>query len=202
MWEMKLSDGTKRVFSIYKSLSYNEQKCFICGEYLKQLEKVYFIIPPSKYKSQYKKLSNNLIVHCEEWDAFCLGVNDDIELLDKIKKHKIPKSIAFTEEEFNRLKCFKKACWDFDLKQEFEKPYGIKMKRSGSSLNITYNVYSDSIKIDYRGKKNLFDSFYLRQISTNVYNKMHEYIGDGKKDDYSASNEIKNVFDKVNKMIR
>lgn len=199
---MRLSDGTKRVFTVFKSLSYDQQKCFICGQYLKNPEKVYFIIPPSKYKAEHKKLSNNLIVHCEEWDAFCLDVKDEDELLEKIKKHKTPKSRPYTEEDLNRLKCFKKACWDYDFKQEYEKPYGLKMKRSRSSLNITYNVYSDSMQIDYKGKKNLFDSFYLRQITTNVYNKMHEYLGDGKRDDYSASKEIKNVFDKVNNMMR
>lgn len=201
MWEMKLSDGTKRVFKVFKSLSYDKQRCMVCGQYFNHGENFYLVIPPSIFKSKYKKLSLNLAVHCDDWNSFCKDLNED-ELIDKIIKYRTPKVRSFTEEELYKLECFKKACWVYDFKQEYTKPFGVKMKRSGSSLNITYNAFSDNMKIDYKGRKGLFDGFYLHQITANVYNKMHEYLGDGLRNNYSASEEIKNVFDKVNNMIK
>ena len=47
----------------------------------------------------------------------------------------------------------------------------------------------------------MFDSFYKRQIIANVYNKMHEYMGDGKKDNYSIQAEFKKLNDEVNSIM-
>ena len=77
------------------------------------------------------------------------------------------------------------------------------MKKSGSSLYLVYNVYQDSIDLDYRGNKGLFDSFYTREVIAKVYNRMHEYLGDGLKDNYSMqedlnklNREVKDIMEK------
>ena len=77
----------------------------------------------------------------------------------------------------------------------------IKCKKCGTSIYVEYNVYADHIDLDYRGKRGMFDGFYTRQIIANIYNKMHEILGDGKYDDYSAAKTIDNIYREVEKMI-
>ena len=75
------------------------------------------------------------------------------------------------------------------------------MKKSDSSLYLVYNVYQASIDSDYRGNKGLFDSFYTREIIAKVYNRMHEYLGYGLKDNYSMQEDFKKLNDEVNKFM-
>ena len=120
----------------------------------------------------------------------------------KIINHKVPRKKEFTEDEKLRIDCFKKACFICGFKEEFNKPYGIKMKQCGSSVYLEYNVYQDAIDLDFRGKRGLFDNFYKRQIIANVYNKMHEYMGDGKVDDYSMSKDFEKLNNHVNEIMK
>ena len=111
-------------------------------------------------------------------------------MAEKIINYKVPHKKAFTEQELFKINCFRKACVDYGFREEFEKSFGLKMKKSGSSLYLVYNVYQDSIDLDYRGNKGLFDSFYTREIIAKVYNRMHEYLGDGLKDNYSMQEDL------------
>jgi hypothetical protein len=47
----------------------------------------------------------------------------------------------------------------------------------------------------------LFDSFYTREIVAKVFNKMHEILGDGRHDDYSAAASIQKVTDEATKIM-
>ena len=76
------------------------------------------------------------------------------------------------------------------------------MKQCGSSVYLEYNVYQDVIDLDFRGKRGMFDNFYKRQIIANVYNKMHEYMGDGKVDDYSMSKDFEKLNNHVNEIMK
>ena len=134
-------------------------------------------------------------------DTITLGIQPNIS--EKIINYKVPHKKAFTEQELFKINCFRKACADYGFREEFEKPFGLKMKKSGSSLYLVYNVYQDSIDLDYRGNKGLFDSFYTREIIAKVYNRMHEYLGDGLKDNYSMqedlnklNREVKDIMEK------
>ena len=76
------------------------------------------------------------------------------------------------------------------------------MKQRGTSVYLEYNVYMDTIDLDFRGKRGLFDSFYKKQIIANVYNKMHEYLADGKVDNYSMSAEFEKLNNEVNDIMK
>lgn len=198
MWEWKTSDGIVRQFNACD----NSKKCPICGQYFKKGEKGACIVPPMEIRNKYKKLSQNLIVHLEHWSAFCDGVETDVELAEKFQKYKTPKKMPFTDEEQKRISAFQSACRDFGFWEVYEKPYGIKCKKHGTSVYIEYNVYSDCIDLDYRGKRGMFDGFYSRQIIANVFNRMHETLGDGKHDDYSATKTIDNIYKEAEKMVQ
>lgn len=200
MWAMRLKDGTIRSMT---AKYMDDKKCFLCGQYFKADDKYCIIVIPFKYRSKHKKLKNNLVCHTDEWLEFAKGVNTYDEMAEKIINYKVPHKKAFTEQELFKINCFRKACADYGFREEFEKPFGLKMKKSGSSLYLVYNVYQDSIDLDYRGNKGLFDSFYTREIIAKVYNRMHEYLGDGLKDNYSMqedlnklNREVKDIMEK------
>lgn len=196
MWEWKDSNGIVREFKPNS----DTKRCPICGQYFKKGEKGCVIVPPMEVRTQHKKLQQNMIVHLSEWEAFCEGITTEEELVQKFIKHRTPKKQEFTENEKERISAFRSACVAYRFYEEFEKPYGLKCKLRGSSICVEYNVYSDTIDIDYRGRKGMFDGFYTRQIVTNIYNKMHEILGDGKKDDYNVDKTINSVFEEAKKI--
>ena len=198
MWAMRLKDGTIRSMS---AKYMEDKKCFLCGQYFKSDDKYCIIVIPFEHRSKHKKLKNNLVCHTEEWLEFAKGVNTYDEMAEKIIKHKIPRKKAFTDEELFKITCFKKACFDYGFREEFEKSFGLKMKKSGSSLYLVFNVYQDSIDLDHRGNKGLFDSFYRREIIAKVYNRMHEYLGDGLKDNYSMHEDLNKLNREVQEIM-
>lgn len=198
MWEWKTQDGTVRQFNACS----NDKKCPICGQFFKKGEKGCAIVPPMEIRKGYKKLAQNLVVHLDEWTAFCKGVTTDIDLAEKFAKHRVPRKKEFTSEEQKKIDAFRSACHRNGFHEDYDKPFGIKCKQGGSSIYLTYNVYADTIDLDYKGKCGLFDGFYTRQIIANVYNKMHEILGDNKHDDYSASKTINSVFEETTKIMK
>ena len=198
MWAMRLKDGTIRSM---KTDYMHDKKCFLCGQYFKSGEEYCIIVIPFEYRSKHKKLQSNLLCHTDEWVKFSEGVTTYDEMAEKIINHKKPRKNGFTEEELFKIGCFRKACMDYGFREEFEKPFGLKMKQRGSSVYLVYNVYQGTIDLDFRGKRGMFDSFYKKQIIANIYNKMHEYMGDGKKDTYSIDAEFKKLNDEVNNIV-
>lgn len=198
MWVWKDSNGTVREFVPIG----HSKRCPICGQFFKKGEKACVIVPPMEIRIKNKKLSQNLIVHYNEWVEFCNGVSTNEELANKFCKHRIPKQQSFTTEQNNNINAFIKASSEAGFRKEIKKPYGVKMLRVGSSLYLEYNIFTDKIEINHRGKRGLFDSFYEQQIVANVYNKMHEIIGDGKKDNYSCAKEIQKLNQEVNETMK
>lgn len=195
MWVWRDGNGIARQFN---PNTHVPRRCPICGQYFKKGEKACVLVPPMEIRAKNKKLSQNLIVHYDEWMDFCNGVATDEELSTKFTKHRIPKQKSFTTEQNKMIEAFIKASRDFGFRREFEKPYGVKMQQIGSSLYVAYNVFADTISINHRGKRGLFDGFYEREIIAKVHNKMHEILGDKKTDTYSCVKEIQKINEKVN----
>lgn len=198
MWVWRDSDNKVREFKMFGD---DPKKCAICGQYFKKGEKGCAIVPPMEIRTRFPKLKQNLVVHYDEWIKFCDGITNDIELAEKFSRYRRPKKADFTEDEKRRIDAFRSASRSAGFWKETEKPYGLKCQKNGSSLYVEYNVYADSISIDFRGKRGLFDSFYERQITTNIYNKMHEILGDGQHDDYSASKTIEKIYTEARKNV-
>lgn len=197
MWEWKNSDGTIRKFKI----NTGDKRCPICGQYIRKKEEVCIIVPPTEARKKYKKLKDNLMVHYDEWIEFCKENITEEMFAEKLSKHKTPRKKSFTELEQKYIDAFKTACSTFGFYECFEKPYGIKCKQHSSSLYLEYNVYSDEINIDFRGKKGLFDGFYMREIVTKIYNKMHEILDDGQLKEYSAKDTIQKIVSETEKIV-
>lgn len=198
MWAMRLKDGTIRSM---KAKNMHDKKCFLCGQYFKPNEDYCIIVIPFEYRSKHKKLKNNFLCHTNEWIEFSKGVNTYDEMAEKIINHKIPRKKEFSDEERLKIDCFRRACIDYGFREEYEKPFGLKMKQKSSSVYLIYNVYQDTIDLGYRGKCDYLYFVYQRQIISVIYNKMHEYLGDGKRDEYSMKLEINKFHDNIKKIM-
>ena len=198
MWEMLDSNKNARRFSAKYS---NNHTCGLCGTFFKKDDTFYIIMIPNEYKNKHKRLNRNMYVHCQEWDEINNGVIDDSDLINRIINYKKKKNIL-NEEEASRLDAFKSACIDCGFRQEIKKNYGVRMKKAGTSVYLDYNVHLDTIDINSRGRRGLFDSFYDRQIIANIYNKMHKIIGDGKADNYDSNKQIAEMMDKVQNTVK
>lgn len=199
MWTFKNADGSNRSLNAAYS---NNRYCFLCGQYFKKNEKFYIIVVPYNLRSLSKKFSKNISVHADEWEEFIKDVKSDEELAEKLIAHKTPHRKKFTEEEQHRIKCFQEACYHYNFKQVYDKPWGLKCKQVHSSCYLEYNVHLDKIDLDSRGREGLFDGFYKRQIIANIYNKMHELLGDNKFDSYNYKDSINEVNKQVNEMMK
>jgi hypothetical protein len=201
MWEYKTDDGMVKHFTLS---SEQTKRCPICGQYFKKSEneKICLIVPPMKIRLDNKKLLTNFLVHYDEWEKFCDGITTDEELSEKFRKHRVPKQLPFTNEEHKRIDAFIQACKEVSFVKEFNKPYGIKMQQQGSSLYVEYNVFADSININHRGKRGMFDGFYERQIIANIYNKMHQILNDGNNDMYNYKEAIETINKQVNEIAK
>ena len=198
MWSFKDKDGNIRSLD---GKYCNGQTCFICGQHIKTGEKYAIIIAPIEFRN-HKKLKKNLVAHTEEWNKFSNGIITDMDMNEKILSHKTPRKKPFSEEEQEKIKCFEKACYDYNFKEVYNKSYGLKCKQRGSSCYVEYNVFTNKIEVGFRGKRGLFDSFYERQIIANVYNRMHEYLGDSKRDEYNYKKSIQELNENVEKTLK
>ena len=192
MWVWRTVDGSARTFT----KGHNDKRCPICGQYFQKNESAIAIIPPMSARS-HKKLRQNFMAHQDEWIEFVGDIRDDEELASKFVRHRVPRVHPFTDEEQRRIDAFNQACIYYGFHAEYAKPYGVKRQKHGSSVAIEYNVFGDSIDISHRGKRGLFDGIYKQQIATNIYNKMHEILADGKHDDFSANKAIAEIANEV-----
>ena len=199
MWMWCKNDGEPYHYS---PTGTSPRKCPICGQYFKKGEKGCVIVPPMEIRKNYKGLSQNLKVHYSEWVDLCRDVSDDEALAIKFSHRKKIKQKPFTTEESTAIDAFVKACWELGFRKEIKKPYGMKMQKVGTSLCLEYNVFADTITLDRKGKRGLFDGFFERQIVADASNKMHAILGDGKHNDYNYKEEIRQVQEEVQKWLK
>ena len=154
-----------------------------------------------KFRQLDKKLQLNFAVHKDCYREFIKGVKSDEDLAYKFANHKKPNKKQFTEEEKNRIKIFEEVCNEYDFYEVINKPYGLRMKKKGTSMTLDYYVYIDTVDFNKRYRPGLFDGFYERELVALVYTKMHNRLGDGKKDEFSAEKVINEVFEKTENIV-
>ena len=198
MWVWNYVEGQPREFTPREN---NPKRCPLCGQYFKKGEKAIVIVPPMAVRSLNKRLSQNMMVHRAEWEELSAGITDDNAMADAFLKHKTPRKAPFTREEEAAMSAFVSACHTMGFWGARELPYGRRCNRQGTGY-LEYNAYTDTIDFVSRVRKpGLFDSFYTREIVAKVFNKMHEILGDGRHDDYSAAASIQKVTDEATKIM-
>lgn len=177
------------------------KRCPMCGQYFKKGEKAIVIVPPMEVRGMSPKLKQNMMVHRAEWERLADGITTDEEMTTAFIKHKTPRKQPFTKEEAAACSAFVSACHTLGFWGARELPYGWRCNRQGTGY-LEYNVYADTIDFVSRVRKpGLFDSFYEREIVAKVFNKMHDILGDGRHDDYSANSAIQQVTSEANKLV-
>ncbi len=110
---------------------------------------------------------------------------------------KKPKKVEITPQQKEMVEQFIQAAWHYGYKDYKYTKDGAQSKMSGSSDILRYNVHSDMIRYSNRRKRGLFDGMFENQIVANVWNKMHEIRGDGKRNDYSADKVLNEALEKA-----
>lgn len=198
MWVWNYDEERPREFT---PRSDSPKRCPLCGQYFKKGEKAIVIVPPMEVRGLSPKLRQNMMVHRVEWEQLTNGVTSDEEMTTAFLKHKTPRQKPFTKEEEAAMAAFVSACHTFGFWGARELPYGRRCNRQGTGY-LEYNAYTDTIDFVSRVRKpGLFDSFYAREIVAKVFNKMHDILGDGRHDDYSANNAIQQVTSEANKLV-
>ncbi len=198
MWVWNYYNGEPREFVPRND---TPPRCPLCGQYFRKSEKCIAIVPPMTVRNMGTKLQKNMMVHKAEWEALVGSTTDDVEMAEKVLKHKTPRKMPFTREEEAAMSAFVSACHTAGFWGARELPYGRRCNRQGTGY-LEYNVYTDSIDFVSRvRKRGMFDTFYEREIVAKVFNKMHEILGDGRHDDYSAAQSIQNVQDEANRLM-
>ena len=195
MW--LLTNRNQDVITFRPKSSVDNKICAICGQYINREEEYCIVVPPMKFRPLDKKLQLNFAVHKDCYREFIKGVKSDEDLAYKFVNHKKPRKKPFTEEELNRIKIFEEVCREYGFTEVINKPYGLRMKKRGTSITLDYYVYIDTVDLNKRYRPGLLDGFYERELVALVYTKMHNRIGDGKKDDFSADKVINEVIEKT-----
>lgn len=183
--------------------SYNwKECCFLCNDWILKDEDFYMIIIPSKVRKEYPLLKN-FIVHADEWLNFSKGLSDN-ELAEKILSDKKPKRKPLTDEQKQDIEYFKQACESFGfIKYTLSKDKRfVKMKKSGTSITLIYDLIFKRISYDMRGRKGLFGGFFLRELVAKVSNKFYELKGVDIRDNYTVKAALEKVNEQVNELMR
>ena len=197
MWELRNQEGP-RIFRMTGGLI-EPRRCKCCGQYMLKGEEYYIVVCNAIPEARSQGLEN-LMAHTECWNKFCEGIDNNLVLATKLKKHRIPSARPLTEEQQKGVEAFEKASSSYGYCTISKTRDGcIKAIKNGTTCYILYNPYSGIIKYGDRKKNELLKTLLDRQIETNIYNKMHEILGDGKHDDYSALGTIAGVIEEIKK---
>lgn len=194
MW--KLGGEQPRIIRFKSS---DAKRCPICGQYLAKDDETYLIVCLAIAEARDAGLQN-MMPHTTCWDEFCSDVTSNADLACKLKKHRMPKAKPLTEEQLTRLKAFMQAASDCGYRMMSNtRDNGVKATKNGTTSAVVYNPYSNTISYTDKRKDFLMKSLIDREVIARVYNKMHEYLGDGKRDDYSAAKTIGGIISETNK---
>ena len=118
----------------------------------------------------------------------------------KLKKHRMPSAKPLSEAQNKAVEAFEKAAATYGYWNTSKMRDGcFKAVKNGTTCYILYNPYSGVIKYGDRKKNEFLKPLLDRQIETNVFNKMHEILGDGKRDDYNALGVLAQAVEETNK---
>lgn len=180
----------------------NDSRCEICGNYFQKGDNYYLIICNAIPEARERKLKN-FMAHVDCWNHFCDGIDSNLLLAEKLKKHR-KKSPVLTEDHKKAVAAFQDAAYQFGFHQlsQNSKTGIAKAKIPGSSLYLTYNPYTDFLFLHSQiRKKGLFDPFYEKEIVVRIRNAMNQILGIVETNDYSAKEEIQKVIDQTCKKI-
>ena len=195
MWELRSESGP-RTFT-YKSGTIN--RCPVCGQHFISGEEYFLIVCNAIPEARARKLSN-FMAHVACWNTFCSGITSDEDLAEKLRKHRKPKLKPLTEEQETRVEAFKQAAYTFGYRiLTWTREGCLKARKDGYSSTLTYNPYDKSLSYGDNRADFLLKSLVDRELVARVYNKMHELLGDGKRDDYTALGTINQVIEETNR---
>lgn len=180
-----------------------DRKCYICGEYFQEGDKIAFIVPTYEYKKLFPALGLNVVAHSSEIDIVKSHCESEDKFLEALGLHKTPrKPNTLNKEQLKHIEEFIQACRQYRFYESTRTKNGVKCKLHGSSDTLEYNARTDKIHhSSKRRSRGLFDGLFIQQLITNVWNEMHKLLGDGKHDDYNARNIIQSAVDKINEML-
>ena len=185
---------------IIKYKSVDARRCPICGQYIKTDEPCYLVVCNAIPEARTLGLQN-MMPHAACWDKFSAGARSDGELAAKLKKHRMPKAAPLTEEQLKEIEAFKYAAAKSGFRiMTNTRENGVRASKNGSTSAVVYNPYAKTITYKDRRKDFLMKSLVDREVVAVVYNRMHEYLEDGKRDDYSAAKTIANIVSETKKM--
>ena len=199
MWELK-NDGAPRKIRFMKVAT--PCRCAICGQYFIPDDMYYIVVCNAIPEATALGLSNvSAHVHC--WDGFCNGIEDNTTLAKKLKKHRKPRVAPFTDTQNKSIDAFERAARFFGFTQiKTTRDHCVKATSLGTTVSVVYNPYSGCVTYEDRRKDFLLKGIMTRDISTKVYNKMHELLGDEERLNFNASEVLSNAVAEANRMIR
>lgn len=182
-----------------------DKKCYWCGEYLQQDEKIVLLVISCDYKNKYKKLSRNVVMHEDEFTQLVSIMYDDHEkILEALGTRKTKRvSSELTEKQKTEVEAFKSACRAYGFYIETGDKSEVKMRKSGTSYTFVYNARTGRLRIRSKVRnRGMFDGIYERELEAKIYNKMKEILGSNDRDNFTAQGLIDKAMSDVDKMFK
>lgn len=196
MWELRTDNGPRKL--ICSSIGAKD-RCKICGQHFKKGDEQYLVVCNSSEEARKAKIGN-FMSHVACWDAFCVGVVSDAEMVKKLLRHKQPKEAPLSDKQNEHINAFVQAAAEYGYRERSKTRQGeIRLTKRGTTQSVLYNPHSCEVSYEDRKKDVLFKGLFDRQIVANVYNKMHSILGDGKHDSYSALGVLNQAVEETNK---
>lgn len=179
-----------------------DKKCQYCGKHFLEGDKFHLIVPTIEYKKAFKRLASNYIIHSHELEELIRRHNgNENTILIALGNHATPRvKTEITREQMGQAQAFEAACREYGLYEKIATADEVKMKKHGSSVAVAYNIRTRQMRFSSRHKKDMFSGLFEREFEAKIFNKMHELLGDGLRDDYTAAGVLKQAVDETNKM--
>lgn len=172
----------KRLFKTieqYAHGSWFDKKCYLCGEYFKERDKLYIVVIASEFKEKYKKFRENIVVHKDEFDKIAVENSNNHELIMNhlIKVTTPHKNNSLTELQKASLDAFRKTAVQFGFLIETIKDDYIRRRVEGQSLTALYNIRTMQVSVVTRAKKGLEEQIVLSELRARIMHNMQAILG-------------------------
>lgn len=177
-----------------------KETCLLCNNWVLKGEEFYMLIIPNEIRKEYK--ISNFIAHKEEWDEFSKGLSD-IEIAEKIIKHKKPRKKPLTNEQLKNIEYFKEACnhFGFNNCEISRNKRFVKMKKRKTSFTLIYDIIFDRVSYDTKTGEDLFGRLFSNEFVANVCNKFYELRGLDIREDFSVAKILNKTAKDVDELI-
>lgn len=155
--------------------------CYLCGKPFQRGEQVDIVIFDTETKQAYPKLSKNIMAHANEFN--CLEqqfqANQIAVILALVARGAARKQMVLTPKKNELKEAIIIAAQEHLLHKSSETSTSITFAYHRSSLRIRYEPFTDRIRATCRGNLSLFEKVEMQNLSTRVWNRAHEIVGDG-----------------------